>query len=45
MPPGIFFFITKSPLNQNHDNKGNDHQLTKLLIDKQILLATTLRKV
>ena len=45
MTHGIFFFITKSPLNQNHDNKGNDHQLTKLLIDKQILLASTLRKV
>ena len=25
------------PLNQNHENKGNDRQLTKLLIDKQII--------
>ena len=24
-------------LNQNHENKGNDRQLTKLLIDKQII--------
>ena len=30
-------FITKSPLNQNYENKGNDQQLTKLLSDKQII--------
>ena len=30
-------FITKSPLNQNHENKGKDRQLTKLLNDKKII--------
>ena len=28
-----------------HENKGNDHQLKKLLIVKQILLVSTLRNV
>ena len=27
---------------QDHENKGNDHQLKKLLIFKQILLVSTL---
>ena len=26
-------------------NKGNDHQLTKFLIDKQILLTSTLENI
>ena len=30
---------------QDHENKGNDHQLKELLIVKQILLFSTLRNV
>ena len=42
MSDWYLFFIAKSTLNQNHENKVNNNQLTKLLIDKQILFVSTL---
>ena len=40
----ILFLLTISPwiVHWGYENKGNDHQLKKLLINKQILLVGTL---
>ena len=32
-------------IHQDHENKGNDHQIKKLLIVKQILPVSTLQNV
>ena len=37
--------ITPLITHQGHENKGNDHQLKKLLIGKQILLTSTIENV
>ena len=37
--------ITPLITRQCHENKGNDHQLKKLLIGKQILLTNTIGNV
>ena len=37
--------ITPLITHQGHENKGNDHQLKKLLIVKQILLTSTIGNV
>ena len=37
--------ITPLITHQGHENKGNDHQLKKLLIGKQILLTNTIGNV
>ena len=38
----VFFILTRKII--LHDQKGNDHQLKKLLIVRQILLASNTRK-
>ena len=37
--------ITPLITHQGHENKGNDHQLKKLLIVKQILLVSTIGNI
>ena len=38
----VFFILTRKII--LHDQKGNDHQLKKLLIVRQILLVSSTRK-
>ena len=42
MPP---YKITPKTKLEGHENKGNDHQLKRLLIVKQILLISTFGNV